>query len=238
MMNSLVSSLTEVCLGLPHGSIAVWCGVTERLFVSLMCSGGVIGSPGASAFWYTAMMVPCMVPLPSANSVLSAAKNTNVPFFKNGGTHRPRNCLVFSTTALARAEFGCTRHSNLVHWAYLQASCSVCHGEQSMLIQELGRFLYLGVTGIMHIHCLVCVVCLLDLNPNMMAYSKYNPVYCSHLQFGFKFFCRSNHDPADQCVEFNWYIIHWTRNRHGILWFLCLGKIINSFACYPWHQLW
>ena len=54
-----------------------------------------------------AVTVPCVVPLPSAvpsaKSVLSEAKNTNVPFFKKGGTYSPWHCFVFSTTALAGA---------------------------------------------------------------------------------------------------------------------------------------
>ena len=32
----------------------------------------------------------------SAKSVLSTAKNTNVPFLRKGGTYRPSNCSVFS----------------------------------------------------------------------------------------------------------------------------------------------
>ena len=69
MLNSLARFCDAVAFGFSHGSMAVWYGVTKRLFdfVSPMRRGGVIGSPGASAFWLMAVTVPCVV----TSSVLS-----------------------------------------------------------------------------------------------------------------------------------------------------------------------
>ena len=61
-----------------------------RLCESPMTRGGAIGSPGTSAFWYTAVTVP-RVHFPSARWL-------DIPI-RNGWTYRPWNCSVKNTNS-------------------------------------------------------------------------------------------------------------------------------------------
>jgi len=90
------------------------------------------------------VIVPCVVPLPSAvsstKSVLSTAKNTNVPFLRKGGTYTPSNFSAFSTTALAIAVSGHVIRKSSVNGEVVLTSYSWFHVECLVPNRQLSDF--------------------------------------------------------------------------------------------------
>ena len=120
----------------------VW---SDRLF-----KGGVTGSPGTSAFWYMAVIVPWVVPFPY---VVSSEKECVIYCeehkCKNGGTYRPGILWCFLQQhwpeMFPLAWYGHTEHSNRVHREDPSTSCCRYRDEQLEPVLGLVGFVVYGM---------------------------------------------------------------------------------------------
>jgi len=90
--DSLAVLLATCGFGLSQCIISTWYSVIDRLCASPIAKGGATGCPGTSAFSYTAVVVPWVVPYPSAVSSENSAPER-----------------------FPLAEYSHTEHSNHVH---------------------------------------------------------------------------------------------------------------------------
>lgn len=121
----------------------------ETVCVSVMCSGALIGSPEASAFWYTAVTGGGpMCGTFAISGVLSEVlccpmRRTQMCLSSRWLVHTTLRTVSCSPLAgLFRSEgqgLSCMTDSNLEHGVDIQASYCLCHG-LLVLIPELGEF--------------------------------------------------------------------------------------------------
>jgi len=76
-------------------------GVTEQ-HCAVCAPTSDIGSPGASAFWYTAERVPCVVCIFTISSkhlqqTCCLLQRNKYPFFRKGGMYKPWKFLVLAS---------------------------------------------------------------------------------------------------------------------------------------------